>query len=88
MIFALGIIAKMDDSEYNELLYFLNAKTYPKRVSSIKDPSLKKNEKKKMRSKCKDLRAHDGMLYKGSQRVLRRNEIQGVMQSLHAGMFN
>ena len=78
----------MDDSSYNEILYLLKHQDYPIRIKNIANLTVRKSEKRKLRSKSKDYNESNGMLYKGHQKVLRQNETEAVLQNLHSGRTN
>ena len=76
----------MDDTAYNELLCWLKNKDYPLRVKNLSSIDARKSEKRKLRSKAKEFHESNGMIYRNQQKVLRRNEVESVLQTMHSGM--
>ena len=67
---------------------FFTNKDYGSRIKCIKDPNERKREKKKLRSRSSGITRDNGMLYKDTQRLLRKHETAAVIQTMHAGKCN
>jgi len=75
----------MEGKQYSDLLNYVSKGSYPDDLYKVEGLAKRKSAKRLIRQQAKGLIIKDGMLYHDTKRVLRRNEVNGVLATMHAG---